>query len=97
MVFSFLFSWWGRRPCLDQVQVVLYTRASCHLCETAWQILREEQSRFPFRLTSVDVDTDPELVARYGDKVPVVMVNGKERFYGRVNRVLLTRLLRKGF
>jgi hypothetical protein len=41
----------------------------------------------------VDIDTDPDLVARYGTEVPVVTVNGKVRFRGEVNRVLLERLL----
>jgi hypothetical protein len=41
----------------------------------------------------VDVEGDPELAARYGDSVPVVTVNGKVRFRGRVNDVLLRRLL----
>jgi hypothetical protein len=44
-------------------------------------------------LATVDVDSDPELVARHGDCVPVVTVNGKVRFRGAVNPVLLARLL----
>ena len=40
------------------------------------------------------MDTDGELVARYGEWVPVVTVNGKVRFRGGVNPVLLERLLR---
>ena len=34
-----------------------------------------------------------ELVALYGEQVPVVTVDGKVRFRGGVNRVLLQRLL----
>jgi hypothetical protein len=34
------------------------------------------------------------LVSRYGDWVPVVAVNGKERFRGRVAPSLLDRFLR---
>jgi hypothetical protein len=41
----------------------------------------------------VDVDTDPELAAQYGTEVPVIAVNGKVRFRGAVNPVLLKRLL----
>ena len=41
----------------------------------------------------VDIDQDPELSKRYTDCVPVVEVNGKVRFRGRINKVLLTRLL----
>jgi hypothetical protein len=45
-------------------------------------------------LDVVDVDSDAELAARYGDQVPVVVVNGKVRFRGAVNPVLLARLFR---
>jgi glutaredoxin len=76
------------------VAVVMYTRQGCHLCELAWEQLEAAARWFPLRLAAVDVDTDPELVARYGHEVPVVAINGQVRFRGRVNDVLLRRLLR---
>lgn len=71
----------------------LYTRRGCHLCETALERLQRARRRYDFALEIVDVDTEPDLAARYGDQVPVVMVNGKIRFRGAVNEVLLDRLL----
>lgn len=88
---------WGRQeavPPLPHVQVIVYTRQGCHLCDDALVEVRREQERRGFALQVVDVDGDPELVARYGECVPVVLVDGKLRFRGRVNRVLLERLLR---
>lgn len=41
----------------------------------------------------MDIDSDGELVSRYGLQIPVVTVNGKVRFRGQVNLVLLQRLL----
>src|SRR5262245_61407936 len=87
------FSWWFRRPRLGHVRFVLYTRRGCHLCEDAWRLLRSEQRRYRFALDAVDVDSDPDIAARHGACVPVVTVNGKVRFRGGVNRVLLGRLL----
>jgi hypothetical protein len=72
----------------------MYTRQGCHLCETAWQRLEEARRRHGFALTAEDVDADPRLAAAYGECVPVVTVNGKVRFRGAVNPVLLERLLR---
>ena len=72
----------------------MFTRAGCHLCDEAWQILEAARQRFGFALQSVDVDTDPELVAQHGNCVSVVLINGQVRFRGRINSVLLTRLLR---
>ena len=42
----------------------------------------------------VNIDTDPELIASYGLIIPVVVIDGHERFRGRVDEVLLRRLLR---
>ena len=69
--------------------VVLYTRQGCHLCDDAAQVLRRHGLHF----TSVDVDRHPELRTRYDQCVPVVMIDGKERFRGRVDELLLRRLL----
>jgi glutaredoxin len=41
----------------------------------------------------IDVDRAEELKQAHGTRVPVVVVNGRERFHGRVNRALLERLL----
>jgi glutaredoxin len=71
----------------------MYTRRGCHLCDSAWELLQRYQSRCGFRLKAVDVDGDPELVRQHGNWVPVVTVNGKVRFRGGVNEVLLKRLL----
>jgi glutaredoxin len=96
MPFSFLTSWWRRLRArrLGHLRFVLYTRRGCHLCEDAWQCLSEAQQAYGFALEVKDVDEDPVLAARYGEQVPVVTVNGKERFRGGVNAVLLARLLR---
>src|SRR5437899_847842 len=83
-----------RRPCLEKLAVVMYTRRGCHLCDDAWQQLQARQRRHGFALESVDVDADPELITLYGNEVPVVTVNGTVRFRGGINDVLLDRLLR---
>jgi hypothetical protein len=72
----------------------MYTRQGCHLCEEAWDILEAAQKKFTFDLRQTDVDTDPTLVELYGLLVPVVTVDGEVRFRGKVNAVLLHRLLR---
>jgi glutaredoxin len=73
-------------------RVVLYTRSGCHLCEQAQALLL----RHGLRPHLVVIDADPALRERYTECVPVVEIDGKERFRGRVNEVLLKRLLAKG-
>jgi glutaredoxin len=69
--------------------VVLYSRSGCHLCDEAAQVLASRGLHFDV----VDIDQDPQLQARYGQCVPVVVMDGKERFRGRVDVRLLERLL----
>ena len=73
-------------------EVVVYTRQGCHLCDEAEQLLRQHG----LSPQLVDIDADPALLERYTDCVPVVVIDGRERFRGRVNEVLLRRLLKKG-
>jgi glutaredoxin len=76
-------------------RLLFYTRDGCHLCEEAWEIVTTAQGRYGFTLERVDVDTDPALAAAYGECVPVVVIDGKVRFRGRVTSVLLERILGK--
>jgi glutaredoxin len=71
------------------MDVVLYTRKGCHLCEDAEQLLLQH-GLVP---VLVDIDGDPDLKNRFDTCVPVVEVNGRVRFRGRVDAVLLRRLL----
>ena len=69
--------------------VVLYTRRGCHLCDDARAVLE----RHGLQPRLVDIDADPTLRQRFNECVPVVEIDGKERFRGRLNEVLLARLL----
>jgi glutaredoxin len=69
--------------------VALYTRTGCHLCDEAHAIL----VRFGLQPVLVDIDSDPAIRERYNCCVPVVVIDGKERFRGRINEVLLKRIL----
>jgi len=60
-----------QRPLLE-----FYTRAGCGLCDRAAQLVAREARAAIVR--TIDVDTDPELVRRYGVRVPVVRVDGVE-------------------
>lgn len=81
------------RPHVAHLTFTVYTRAGCCCCDTALDLLKGEQRRLGFHVEVVDGDSDPALVARFDTSVPVIAVNGKVRFRGVVNRVLLDRLL----
>jgi glutaredoxin len=71
------------------MHVVLYTRRGCHLCDDALAVLR----RHGLAPRLIDIDADAQWRERYNECVPVVEIDGKERFRGRVNEILLSRLL----
>jgi thiol-disulfide isomerase/thioredoxin len=58
-------------------EVVLYTRRHCGLCDDVADDLRALQRELRFSVTTVDIDTDDDLRARYSDVVPVVAVAGE--------------------
>ena len=81
----------GERP--DRFEsVILYTRRNCHLCEDARSVLADYARDLP-PIETIDVDSDPQLVEQFGKCVPVVEIDGKVRFRGQVNPVLLKRLI----
>ncbi|MET0198453.1 glutaredoxin family protein [Rhodococcus sp. RS1C4] len=69
--------------------VVLLTRAGCHTCVAAFERLVAVCSEFGVTPTSTDVDevakTMPDLRAEYGDRVPVVLLDGREHSYWEVD------------
>lgn len=67
------------------VAVTLYTRVGCHLCDDVKDTLERVRRDRDFALSVVDVDTDPALVALYGNEVPVVSVAGRKAFKSRVD------------
>jgi len=91
---AWLWTWWSKPSRSETVRVLLYTRPGCHLCDGASERLREQQRRHGFQFETVNIDGDPDLAARFGEDIPVVMVNGRVRFRGTFNEVLFTRLLR---
>jgi glutaredoxin len=83
-------------PAAAQVQVTVYTRDGCHLCDEAIETIERVAASLsrPVDLETVDVDADAELRERYGERVPYVTVDGRPQFKYRVDpddlRAILT-------
>ena len=69
----------------------LITRLDCHLCDVAKEAMARVAARSGLEWEELDVDADPALQEEYWDRVPVVLLDGKEHGYWRVEE---TRLLR---
>jgi glutaredoxin len=61
-------------------RLTLYTKPDCSLCDAAADALARVRDRAAFDLDVVDISPDPELRARYGDRIPVVLVDGEPAF-----------------
>jgi len=62
------------------------TRQGCSLCERTAGRLGELADELGFELTTTDVDAaaaagDPAMRAEYGDRLPVVLLDGREHSY----------------
>jgi 4a-hydroxytetrahydrobiopterin dehydratase len=79
------------------MEVILYTRKNCPLCDKAKSSIRAAMSlhRLPIELREVDIDGDPELQARYTDDVPVIHVDGVEAFRHQVTPEELTAYVKR--
>ena len=64
-------------------RLTVYERAGCHLCDDMVATLAEWQAELGFEIERVDVDSSPDLAARYGAKVPVLVRGSSEvcRFF----------------
>ena len=75
---------------------VLYGRAWCHLCEEMRAALEPLAAAAGARLDIVDVDTDPELQARYDELVPVLLCDGVEVCHYRLDEARVRAMLGLG-
>jgi glutaredoxin len=62
------------------VQVTLFSRPGCHLCDVARDVIMAERNRTAFELVEVDVSTEDALELEYGIRIPVVLIDGVEAF-----------------
>jgi glutaredoxin len=65
--------------------VTIYSRATCHLCDVALETLTSLQSQYEFSIEKIYIDGDADLTARYGEQVPVILINGKNHDFFRVD------------
>ena len=75
------------------VELTVYSRSYCHLCDEMIAGLRTLQARFDFSLTIVDVDSDDALEARYGEDVPVLAHGATELCRHRLDTPRVTDYL----
>ena len=64
------------------VKITVYSRENCHLCGVALNRIESisEETEIAVDIEEVQIDDDPDLEAEYGERVPVVFVDGDLEF-----------------
>jgi glutaredoxin len=73
--------------------VTLYGKPGCHLCDDAKTVIEQVRTGHEFELEEVDITVDPGLFRLYGERIPVVAVDGVEHFEFFVDPAELTKSL----
>ena len=78
------------------IEVSIYSRSNCHLCEVALGVLEEIRNEFDFQITKILIDGNAELEEKYGEQVPVILINNEPHDFFRVDperfRLALSKL-----
>lgn len=77
------------------MEVTILSRHNCHLCHVALRIARHVQLDIPFTLRAVDITNDTDLLALYGHRIPVVLIDQHERLAGTITERELRAALKK--
>lgn len=73
--------------------VTLFGKPGCHLCDEARAVVQRVCDQRSVELSEIDVSLDPALNREYGERIPVLAVDGEELFDYFVDEgVLVERL-----
>jgi glutaredoxin len=76
---------------MPEPRLTLLSRPGCHLCEVARQAMDRVAEATGETWREVDVTGDLELEREYGDRLPVILLDGREHGYWRVEEDRLLR------
>ena len=79
----------------DSLQIDIYSRPGCHLCDEAKDVVERVQRRFPFDVRIINIEEDPQLERAYGTEIPVVFINGNKAFKYHVDEAELEKKVKK--
>ena len=75
-------------------ELTMYSRPGCHLCDEMKAVVDRVAAREPLTVQVVDISGDPELEARYGTEIPVLLVDGRKAAKYRIQEEELRRILK---
>ena len=79
-----------------QLQVTFYTKAGCHLCEEARDMLDDLAAQTPYELTEIDIRSNSEIFEQYRYRIPVIIIDNDTLLEGRIEYRNLFRAFQPG-
>ena len=79
----------------ELLEVTLYTRPGCRLCDEAKSQIAPLLAEVGGRLREVNIDSDPELRERYNLDVPVIFLGGRKVAKHRIDSAQFRRQLQE--
>lgn len=76
------------------MRVILYTKPGCHLCEEMKAEMNRADCAALYNLEEINIERDPELLARYQNDIPVLSIDGLEAFKHRLSSDAFRNYLR---
>jgi glutaredoxin len=73
--------------------VIIYSRPGCHLCDEAKEAIDRADCSDRYTLEIVNIESDGELLRKYRYDIPVVLIEGVERFRHRVDTESFRRVI----
>jgi glutaredoxin len=77
------------------VQIDIYSRPACHLCDDAKVVIERVRQRYAFALRVINIEGDSALEAAYGTEIPVVFINGNKAFKHHVSEAELEKKVKR--
>ena len=70
--------------------ITIYSKPDCHLCDRAKEVIERCRTKAEFATEIVDISQNPELLERYRDDIPVILLDGNEiaRHFVRERKLL---------
>ena len=65
-------------------QVTFYTKAGCHLCEEARDMLDDIAAQSSYELTEIDIRSNSDIFEAYRYRIPVIIINNDTLLEGRI-------------
>jgi glutaredoxin len=74
-------------------RATIYSRPGCHLCEQMKSVVTRVSLQVPLTIDEIDISGDETLEARYGQDIPVLLIDGTLTAKYRISEEELTRVI----